>query len=86
MPSEMVARVANAIARSARAVGGGYVGSDDFPWEAAAQAAIEEMRGLTDAMQNAGWLQVPGYDPGYADVAKIWEAMIDAALVENPKP
>lgn len=54
MTDSMIERVADAIARSARAVGGGYVSGHEFPWEDAARAAIEAMRTPTKEIIEAG--------------------------------
>ena len=51
-------------------------------WRAAARAAIEAMREPTEAMQEAGLIQMPPLASNeLAHVTEpVWQAMIDAAL------
>lgn len=74
MTDSMIERVASAIARSARAVGGGYVSGDEFPWEDAARAAIAAMREPTEAMVAEARRNNHPRDE------ETWRTMIDAAL------
>lgn len=74
--SEMVGKVARAIARKNTGSG---INWPSFVEEA--RAAIEAMREPTEAMVDAGVLDVKA-DVSFFDVNETWQAMIDAALSE----
>jgi len=79
--SEMVERVARAIANNLGPLGDLRYYMSDEEAMSAARAAIEAMREPTDAMWDAGPVINDPNDYGPQDV---WDAMINAALADPP--
>lgn len=92
MENEMIERVARALVLSEFGCDPGTKARDGRPlWEfhvGKARAAIAAMREPTEAMKeapdNAGIADDDEYSIGEFYAEQIWQAMIDAALAQNP--